>query len=219
MLSNSISEKIKILGLTYPFTKGELKHNFRQLVLVHHPDKGGTEENFIRIKDAYDILLSMGLEDTEEKEVNIVRTMEGDLVSELGKGLSDTINGTKCRECLGSGHYILVRTIYSVKHRCINCNGMGFVNRKGGGISIFNILFGSIICPVCHGSGGIEDVTNVKMNHTCFKCKGTGEIEIDNPALPKNRVFNRFKNEDRRPKKQYCSCRALMRNGKCWRCD
>lgn len=37
-------------------TEEEIKIKFRSLAMIHHPDKGGDEEKFKRIKEAYELL-------------------------------------------------------------------------------------------------------------------------------------------------------------------
>ena len=45
------------LGLAKDATLEEIKTRFRQLAQIYHPDKGGAEEVFIRIKLSYEILI------------------------------------------------------------------------------------------------------------------------------------------------------------------
>ena len=46
----------KLLGLSPDCTSEEIKHAYRTLAQIHHPDKGGDEETFKKIKMAYEIL-------------------------------------------------------------------------------------------------------------------------------------------------------------------
>jgi hypothetical protein len=43
-----------ILGITQKFTEKEATMAFRKLVMLHHPDRGGNEEEFKRINAAWD---------------------------------------------------------------------------------------------------------------------------------------------------------------------
>lgn len=45
------------LGLNKFATTEQIKNKYRQLAQEHHPDKGGDEERFIRIKLSYEILI------------------------------------------------------------------------------------------------------------------------------------------------------------------
>lgn len=44
------------LGVLIDATEEEIKIKFRTLAMLHHPDKGGDEELFKRIKEAYELL-------------------------------------------------------------------------------------------------------------------------------------------------------------------
>jgi len=60
---NSLTEAINEFGLTFykPIMKSDLKRRFRFKVKQVHPDVGGNDEDFIRVKQAYDILLSQAI--------------------------------------------------------------------------------------------------------------------------------------------------------------
>jgi hypothetical protein len=42
-----------------PITENELKRRFRKKIKKVHPDHGGNDNDFIRVKKAYDLLLSL----------------------------------------------------------------------------------------------------------------------------------------------------------------
>ena len=44
----------KTLGVHWPCTENDLKAVWKKLALQHHPDRGGRQEDFIRVKAAYD---------------------------------------------------------------------------------------------------------------------------------------------------------------------
>lgn len=44
------------LEVSFDATDEEIKSQYRALAMIHHPDKGGDEEKFKRIKEAYEIL-------------------------------------------------------------------------------------------------------------------------------------------------------------------
>lgn len=46
----------EILGVSKSASQEEIKKSFRRLAMVHHPDKGGKEENFKNIQKAYEVL-------------------------------------------------------------------------------------------------------------------------------------------------------------------
>jgi DnaJ-class molecular chaperone len=204
-LYNPVIEKqAKILGVTYPFTSSELKNAFTQLAFKYHPDKGGTPEQFITIKDAYEFLKAF----TADTNINTKATSEGDLLSNLGKGLGDLVNQKPCSRCHGKGWEYKQHFDYTYDHICRNCNGTGFVGRR------YNICF------VCLGTGGIgKHEQRITQMHTCYECKGTGYLQVLNPVLPKNKIFTKVPNKRIPIKKQYCdNCGARVSGRKCWSC-
>lgn len=46
----------RVLGIQYGATKEEIKSAYRRLAKIHHPDAGGSNEDFVRLKEAYDVL-------------------------------------------------------------------------------------------------------------------------------------------------------------------
>lgn len=54
--TNNRANAINLMGLSENFTDKELKSAYRKLSKVHHPDVGGTQENFVRLQKAYDYL-------------------------------------------------------------------------------------------------------------------------------------------------------------------
>ena len=46
----------EILGVNENATQDEIKKSYRNLSKIHHPDKGGSEETFKKIQEAYDTL-------------------------------------------------------------------------------------------------------------------------------------------------------------------
>ena len=54
-----ISWALQVYGLTTTVSKPELRKLFNIAVKVHHPDVGGKHKDFIRVKEAYDILIKI----------------------------------------------------------------------------------------------------------------------------------------------------------------
>ena len=55
---NNMANAVKLLGLPEGFTANDVKKAYRRLSKIHHPDVGGKQENFIKLKKAYDYVMS-----------------------------------------------------------------------------------------------------------------------------------------------------------------
>src|SRR5581483_12025378 len=53
----------EILGVSKDASADEIKKAFRQAAITHHPDRGGNEEKFKEINEAYEVL-----KDTEKRK-------------------------------------------------------------------------------------------------------------------------------------------------------
>ncbi len=53
-------QALLILGIKSGASKKQLKRAYRKLAMKHHPDKGGNQEEFIILKQAYDLLVEQG---------------------------------------------------------------------------------------------------------------------------------------------------------------
>ncbi|HNO26502.1 MAG TPA: DnaJ domain-containing protein, partial [Leptospiraceae bacterium] len=53
---NRKKDALDILGLDESAREEEIKSRYRELVKLHHPDKGGSEIDFHRIQEAMSIL-------------------------------------------------------------------------------------------------------------------------------------------------------------------
>ena len=58
-------ECLQLFRLELGASEKEVKTAFRRMALKHHPDKGGKQESFVKIRHAYEYLLRVG---TGEKE-------------------------------------------------------------------------------------------------------------------------------------------------------
>jgi curved DNA-binding protein CbpA len=52
----SVESFYDILGVTENATQDEIKKAYKKKAVKHHPDKGGNEEEFKKISEAYDTL-------------------------------------------------------------------------------------------------------------------------------------------------------------------
>jgi len=56
-INNGVEEAITFMGLPTEFDEKELVHQFRIMSLKMHPDKGGSNEKFIKLKMSRDVLM------------------------------------------------------------------------------------------------------------------------------------------------------------------
>lgn len=196
------------LRIKLPITQRELKMAFRYMSRQTHPDHGGNEADFIKVKEAYDVLSNSDV--FTEGEVSFGTTVEGIPLSDLGQGLGPLKNGVSCDFCDGKGYHTRIEQEQSYK-TCPSCVGNGysiipcrrcrqgkFKLRNGRevdcrvcrGTGIFKSLRGNL-CFTCFGSGTVGTTTGVerKIHSRCYSCKGIGEKEVWNPVIPKGRLF------------------------------
>lgn len=56
--NNNMANAIKLLGSQEGFTEKDVKKAYRRLSKIHHPDAGGKEANFLKLKKAYDYIMN-----------------------------------------------------------------------------------------------------------------------------------------------------------------
>ena len=52
----SPDDPFRVLGLKRSASDEDIKTKYRELILIHHPDKGGDHDEVIRIQEAYETL-------------------------------------------------------------------------------------------------------------------------------------------------------------------
>lgn len=67
----------EVLGLTSSATPEECKKAYRKLMLKHHPDRGGNEKMFFKVREAYEVITSGTL--IEVKPVRRRKVVHNDL--------------------------------------------------------------------------------------------------------------------------------------------
>jgi molecular chaperone DnaJ len=173
-----------ILGVNENATQDEIKKAYRKLAVEHHPDKGGSEDTFKKISEAYDTLgdenkrklydykrrnpHTGGFNPFDDLFGNQFYTSRKrgvpDKIIEMSVGAIDSFLGgdrvitynkeSQCDGCNGSG---------GDKVTCNVCNGQGFNILNMG-----NSMFSQIIkqaCNHCKGSGTIY-------SNLCSSCNG-----------------------------------------------
>jgi len=81
-----VQSNYEILGIRDEATKSEIRNSFRKLVLEHHSDRGGDDEEFKKIKQAFDDLkLGKKFPDSPEEKTKKSRFYSGDSEEEKRK--------------------------------------------------------------------------------------------------------------------------------------
>lgn len=109
-----------------------------------HPDHEGNPEDFKMAKEAFDHLSHFC---REYQEQQTEKTLEGQNIFDLGKGLGPLINAKKCEDCQGQGYQT--------------------ANRE--------VIVSFDICPICEGKGKTKVCDNYKrkmITLTCIFCWG-----------------------------------------------
>ncbi len=199
----------QVFSLQFPFSASDLKAAFRREAKRLHTDVSGdenTKEAFIQMKNAYDILTDYTSENGGELKIR--ETTDGTSVSELGLGLGPLKNGRDCPRCDHKGYTERRGTRFSVCTACddngdiaavLTCNACHgtkrFTQRTGrvvdcrkcNGTGKFTHPRKKWLCLKCGGSKTIYHYNEGDVLYfvKCNECKGTGEIELFNPVLPK----------------------------------
>jgi len=183
----------KILGLERTATDEEIKKAFRKLALEHHPDKGGDEEKFKEINEAYEVL-----SDPKKRRAydnpsifgpsrSPFPGMDGfsDIFSQFfqnpfmhraarrdttvpRKGQDIRLQYVVPLHLFILGGKLKVRLSYP--DVCVACNGTGASS--------------STTCGVCNGSGMSFDSRNsngvfVQFSSPCRNCNGRGSVPTE----------------------------------------
>jgi molecular chaperone DnaJ len=189
----------QILGVKETATQDEIKKSYRKLAVEHHPDKGGSEETFKKISEAYDTLSDQSKRNQyDNSRKNPFNGMGGnsfedifgnfytqrkravpDKIIDIEIGTIESYNSSDkvityqrkhaCNSCEGNG---------GDKVQCGTCNGLGF-STVTMGTGLFTQTFRQP-CNVCRGSGEI-------FKTKCGVCHGEGtksEIESIKIKLP-----------------------------------
>jgi molecular chaperone DnaJ len=187
-----------ILGVTENAGMEEIKKAYKSLAIKHHPDKGGSEETFKKISEAYNVIGDENKRKEYDNQRNNPFSMGG------GGPFEDFFNGmfstNRKRTAPDKVIGIDVGTIESFLSKekqityqrnimcntcngsggskivCKNCNGEGFKTIRVG-----NGLFNQIVrqgCTSCEGNG-------FTYSSRCGKCQGTTTIKDINNLLIK----------------------------------
>jgi len=163
-----------ILGLEEGISSKEIKKKYRELALVHHPDKGGDEEEFKKITEAYEVLtgksrpkhtppngfggfgFDINLGDIFGQQERRPPTRD----EEVGMGINISIADIK----KGIEH----KVSYTKSKDCSSCNGLGGEKKT--------------TCDACSGSGqAFQSDGFIRLVTICSNCRGRG-TQVENPC-------------------------------------
>jgi len=196
-----VTQYHEILEVQLESSLSEIKKAYRKLALLHYPDKGGDEEKFKEVTQAYEIL-SGKIKSPRNSEPdfgggkvdfdfgNIRDILEQMGVGGFGRGSYypgmgfrgaqrppehdsevEVILNLDVAQIRAGGHYTLN---YKLAEKCPDCRGKGGDNKAK--------------CGDCHGTGHAEKVEKSMGNRIvmciipCNKCQGSGIIII-NPCI------------------------------------
>lgn len=204
------------LAISLPIQFDELKAAFKRAVKNHHPDVGGSKEDFVRLKEVYDTLASFKSDRNiflqDHAVVQEEHTLDGYKLSELGLGLPWPMNADECSSCQGHG-YKETAAPMPMPSICRACDSQGYVqdypncrpchgtgrftkpNQKSvecrvcHGDGKFKKYKKRLLCKSCAGVGTLLSFENKKHYLSCSTCSGLGEVEIVNPVLPRSAIL------------------------------
>jgi len=161
----------KILNISKDSTKSQIKKAYRELVLTAHPDKGGDEELFKKINNAYSILS----DDTKRKNYDKYGSVDNDYIDDIFSRFGNfnqpnITKGVDLRIQMNLTYMdVLNGVVKSIKlnrkHICGVCRGTGgeevdscgSCNGSGKKVHVQNTIFGQVrgvySCQDCNGFG------------------------------------------------------------------
>jgi molecular chaperone DnaJ len=175
-----------ILGVTETASQDEIKKAYRKLAVEHHPDKGGNEEKFKEISEAFDTLGDQNKRQEYDNNRNNPFNSGsggfnpfGDFFSGMYRQRKRSVPDKIVKVNVGAVEsYLGVdKTInYTIKDKCNSCNGNGGdrVTCKtcaGDGFTIIRMgsgLFTQIVRQVCNSCNGV----GYTFTNKCGTCHG-----------------------------------------------
>lgn len=172
-----------VLGVDEKSTQDDIKKAYRNLAKENHPDKGGDEEKFKKINEAYDTIgdevkrknydnqknnpfggnfsdmfnMFNQQRQRQENHTSVITVNIGVLDSYLSRNKQITYKRkTNCNVCTGTG---------GEKKICTVCNGVGSVMRQMGSGMFVQVV--NMACETCSGTGKITI-------NACYGCGGLG---------------------------------------------
>lgn len=189
-----------VLGVSETATQEEIKKAYKKLAVQHHPDKGGNEETFKKISEAYDTLgdnQKKGQYDMQrnnpfggEGGFDPFSSMFGEMFGQMANaqrknpdkivdfkiGVFEAYRGG--RKTVNYMRKDKCDVCYGTggdKETCKSCNGQGFFAQRAGN-GFFQTIHRST-CQSCQGKG-------FRYTNPCYSCNGeTTMIKMQNIDL------------------------------------
>jgi len=168
------------LGVEKTASKDQIKSAYRKLSMEHHPDKGGDENKFKEVSEAYSVL-----SDEEKRRAYDNPNPFGNIFGGMGFGgmrprpRKPDLNAPRDGQFIGVEVSLPIKTfIFGGKHEinlsyhegCEDCGGKGF---KTG-----------TTCEICNGDGYVQQVQKrpgfvSSSMGPCPSCNGLGQVSTD----------------------------------------
>ncbi len=190
-----------------PIQRNALKSMYRTACKGLHTDVSGRDSasEFIQMKALYDFLSADNAPEWAVTDGVVTdKAADGTPLSVLGLGLGPTKNSKPCSSCKGAGYTVevfdessarchclawLFKATRPMEGRCGRCGGSGRYQRNGRDVGPCNGCAGkghrlNVRCRICNDTGYVTEKAK-KLYYVCWTCKGTGEIELNNPVIRK----------------------------------
>jgi DnaJ-class molecular chaperone len=187
-----IAKYQEVLGLdpSGHYSNSDYKKRYRDLAMTHHPDKGGDEQRFKEITEAYEILTGKRQPPRNEVPPPGPHFDFGSIEDLFGFGFRRPQTGRPFRAAqrpaehdrdIGVGFNLSLEEIragktisieYEKSKNCNDCNGVGGEKE--------------VICNICNGTGSVRQTQqhgNISFSteYPCHQCGGAGS-RIENPC-------------------------------------
>ena len=181
-----------VLGVTEKATQDEIKKAYRKLAVEHHPDKGGDENKFKEIGEAYGVLGDQGKRQQYDQQRNNPfgrgggHSMDDFLSQFFNGGMGGPRQRRQTPEKLIDVNISVIDSyrseqkniVFNRNHQCTDCSGQGgerqscgqcggqgFINQRVGNSMFMQMM--TVECPSCKGKGHTFKIT-------CHSCHGEG---------------------------------------------
>jgi DnaJ family protein A protein 2 len=169
-----------VLGVEDGATMQEVKKAYKKLAMVHHPDKGGDEERFKQITEAYQELTNPSPKFTSPHQHHSAgvfshhqQTHQNNKASnkmyEIHVSILDAYHGKEKKLSISND-----RKCDRCATVCAACNGKGVVEMV---VTMFPGMHHQVLvkCSKCAGAG-----VKIAARKDCSKCQGRGSIKETN---------------------------------------